>query len=79
MYENGSMASLKEKLARAEVVCVCACFVLLYTFTVPFQARDTLSAKNTELHAQLEEAKVKMHALQQHLDVITLLASSWNK
>ena len=37
---------------------------------VLFQARDTLSAGNAELHAHLEEARVKIHALQQHLDVI---------
>ena len=37
---------------------------------VLFQARDTLSAENAELHAHLEEARVKIHALQQHLDVI---------
>jgi len=34
------------------------------------QARDTLSAENAELHEQLQEAKVKIHTLQQHLEVI---------
>ena len=34
------------------------------------QARDTLSAENAELREQLREAKVKIHALQQHLEVI---------
>ena len=48
-------------------MCVCT---FLHSLTIPFQARDTLSVENVELHAQLEEAKVKIHALQQHLDVI---------
>jgi len=44
---------------------------IFYSYSViSFQARDTLSAENAELHAQLEEVKVKIHALQQHLDVI---------
>ena len=59
-------------------MCMCVCvFVFVwvyrcvyahsYDLTVPFQARDTPTAENAELHAQLEEAKVKIHALQQHL------------
>jgi len=44
-------------------MCVCT---FLQSLTVPFQARNTLSAENAELHAQLEEA----HTLQQYLDVI---------
>ena len=48
-------------------MCVC---LFLQSLTVPFQARDTLSAENAELHAQLEEAKVKIHTLLQHFDVI---------
>ena len=34
------------------------------------QARDILSAENVELHEQLQEPKVRVHALQQHLEVI---------
>ena len=34
------------------------------------QARDTLSPENAKLREQLREAKVKIHALQQHVKVI---------
>ena len=34
------------------------------------QARDTLSAENADLREQLREAKVRIHALQQHLETI---------
>ena len=44
------------------VIKVCICYFI--------QARDTLSAENADLCEQLREAKIKIHALQQHLEVI---------
>ena len=45
--------------------------ILLYSYAFYFiQARDTLSAENADLREQLREAKVRIHALQQHLETI---------
>ena len=45
--------------------------ILLYSYTFYFiQVRDTLSAENADLHGQLQEAKVRIHVLQQHLETI---------
>ena len=53
-------------------VCVCVCinfckFLRVFYF---IQARETLSAENDNLREQLREAKIKINALQQHLEVI---------
>ena len=44
--------------------------ILLRCICYFIQASDTLSAENADLCEQLREAKIKIHALQQHLEVI---------
>ena len=58
-------------------VCVCVCIHVCSINYCKFlsviyfiQARDTLSAENADLREQLREAKIKIHTLQQHLEVI---------
>ena len=73
--------SLKERLQRAEAVSTHTHTHIhiphthtphpqyIRTFT-PSQARDALSAENSELLAKLAEANAKIHQLQSHIAVI---------
>lgn len=61
--------SLKERLTRAETVND-EMFPLRTTYILFIQARDALSAENSELLAKLAEANAKIHQLQSHIAVI---------
>ena len=68
--ELTSDSNIALNLYRTSVICLCP-YTYIYGSVFYFiQARDTLSADNAELREQLREAKVKIHALQQHLEVI---------